>query len=131
MEAKTLERLIKKSNEAKKAFSKVNINFSENILVKIYGSSIEIVTCEDSTLSERIFGGSVDVYGNLEWGSKERTIKLNVGSMGSFDDTCVASVSKVKIQSSILSNWDGFVTVSTLLMDQVENGNQLKWLMES
>ena len=127
---KNLELAIAKSTEAKKALAKVGIELGDNILVKTFGCSMELITCEDDTLAKRIFGGSVDVTGHQDWKTKNREIKLNCGSLGAFDPSCVASVSKITMQHTIINNWKGFETVCTLLMDREETANQLEALLQ-
>ena len=127
---KTLEQVIAKSNEAKLALSKVGVVLGDNILVKTFGCSMELITCTDDTLATRVFGGSVDVTGHIDFGTKDREIKLNCGSLGAFDNTCIASVSKVTMQSNILANFEGFAKVVTLLMDAEETANQLAALLQ-
>jgi ribosomal protein L2 len=127
---KNLQQVIAKSNEAKLALSKVGVVLGDNILVKTFGCSMELITCTDDTLATRIFGGSVDVMGHQDWNTNKREIKLNCGSMGGFDNTCIASVSKVTMQANILANWSGFATVVTLLMDKEETANQLAALLQ-
>lgn len=126
---KNLQQVIAKSNEAKKALSKAGVVLGDNILVKTFGCSMELITCEDETLATRVFGGSVDVTGHLDWGTKNREIKINVGSMGAFDPSCKASMSKITMQHAIVSNWSKFATIVTLLMDAEETKNQLEALL--
>ena len=128
---KNLQQVIAKSNEAKKALSKAGVVLGDNILVKTFGCSMEFITCEDETLATRTFGGSVDVTGHKDWKTNKREIKLNCGSLGAFDNTCKASVSKVTMQANILANWSKFAAVVTLLMDKIETENQIEALLNS
>ena len=125
-----LEQVIAKSNEAKNLLAKVGVKLNDNILVKVWGESMELMTCTDSTLSEREFGGGVDVTGYKDWKTKNREIKINVGSMGAFDPTCKASMSKIAMQHAIVNNWEEFVLASSLLMDRVEAQDQMEAILE-
>lgn len=125
-----LEQVIAKSNTAKLALSKVGVELGSKVLCKVYGQSIELITCTDDSLTERLFGGNVDVTGYTSWKSNNREVKISTGSMGAFDPSCKASMSKIAIQHSIVSQWDKFVLVVTLLMDKVETENQLEALLQ-
>ena len=121
---KNLKQVIAKSNEAKAVLSKAGVVLADNILVKTFGCSMELITCTDSTLAERVFGGGVDVTGHIDFGTKNREIKINVGSMGAFDPSCKASMSKITMQHAIVNNWEKFATIVTLLMKEEHKNNQ-------
>ena len=124
---KNLEQLVAKSNEVKSLLANNGIVLGENILIKVYGESLEMITCTDDTLSTKVFGADVTVYGYRDWTSKERKVELNVGTLGSHDNTCVASVSKIMTQHAIILQWNKFVEIVTLFMNEEENN--LKMLM--
>ena len=124
----TLESVIAKSNEAKVVLESCGVVLHEQILVKVFSTSIELILCEDTTMAKRIFGGDVTINGHVDWGTKNRRIELNCGSMGSFTPECQASTQKVFTQAAILSNWSEFKIGAALLMDQVEVANQLSML---
>ncbi len=123
----TLEQLIAKSTRVKLLLADNGIELGDNILIKVYGESLEMITCTDETLSTKIFGADVTVYGYRDFKSKVRKIELNTGSLGSFDINCVASTTKVMTQHAILKGWNSFVEISTLFMNEEENN--LKMLM--
>ena len=127
----TLETIIAKSNEARIALETAGVVLDNNILVKIHGESIELMLCEDDTLSKRVFGGEINVYGYKAYGSSDRNIEINTGSMGSFTPNCVASTKKVFTQAAILSNWHNFSLVCGLLMDKAEAENKLAHIITS
>tara|TARA_R110000796_G_scaffold149574_1_gene266385 strand:- start:236 stop:628 length:393 start_codon:yes stop_codon:yes gene_type:complete len=125
---KTLEQLIEKSNAVKSLLANNGIELNDNILIKVYGESLEMITCTDETLSVKVFGGDVTVYGYRDFKSKVRKIELNTGSLGSFDINCVASTTKVMTQAAILKGWSVFVEITTALMNEQEVANQLSRL---
>ena len=125
---KTLEQLIAKSNQVKSLLADNGIELGDNILIKVYGESLEMITCTDETLSTKIFGGDVTVYGYRDFKTKVRKIELNAGSLGSFDINCVASTTKIMTQHAILKEWYRFVEIVTLFMNEQEVANQLSRL---
>ena len=125
---RTLETIIAKSNEVKSLLADNGIVLGDNILIKVHGESLEIITCTDETLSTELFGGDVMVYGYRDFKSKVRKIEINVGSLGSFDINCVASTTKVLTQHAILKEWSVFVEIVTLFMNEQEVANQLSRL---
>tara|TARA_R110002126_G_scaffold243570_1_gene386972 strand:+ start:70 stop:456 length:387 start_codon:yes stop_codon:yes gene_type:complete len=124
---KNLEQLVAKSNEVKSLLADNGIELDDNILIKVYGESLEMITCTDDTLKSKVFGGDVTVYGYRDWKSKVRKIELNTGSLGSFDINCVASTTKICTQHAILLQWNKFVEIATLFMNEEET--KLKMLM--
>tara|TARA_R110000744_G_scaffold129076_2_gene236412 strand:+ start:72 stop:467 length:396 start_codon:yes stop_codon:yes gene_type:complete len=125
---KTLQELIENSNAVKAILANSGIELNDNILIKVYSTSIEMILCEDGTMAKRVFGGDVTVMGHCDFGTNERRIELNVGSMGSFDVNCIASTTKVFTQAAILKNWDVFVLIASALMNVQEAKNQLSML---
>ena len=125
---KTLQELIAKRNEVKGILFNNGIVIDDNILIKVHSNSIEMVLCEDGTMAKRQFGGDVTVNGHTDFGTNNRRIELNVGSMGSFDVNCVASTTKVFTQAAILKEWTVFCVIATALMDEVEAQGLLSML---
>ena len=125
---KTLEQLIAKSNEVKGILFNNGIVIDDNILIKVYSTSLELILCEDGTMAKRVFGGDVTVNGHCDFGTGRRRVELNVGSMGSFTPDCVASTTKVFTQCAILQKWESFCQVAVALMNQAEAENQLSML---
>jgi hypothetical protein len=125
---KTLETIIAKSNEVKSLLANNGIELGDNILIKVYGESLEMITCTDETLSTKLFGGDVTVYGYRDFKTKERKIELNSGSLGSFDINCVASTTKIMTQHAILKEWNKFVEIATLFMNEEENNFKMLML---
>ena len=112
-----LETMITKSNEIKGILKNMGIELPDNVLIKVWNESAEIITCTDSSFHEKVFGGDVSVTGYMRHRSSDREILLNVGSTGSFDDLDIASTSKVWIQAAILKNWSAFKNVMCIYMD--------------
>tara|TARA_R110000796_G_scaffold205572_1_gene321552 strand:+ start:69 stop:458 length:390 start_codon:yes stop_codon:yes gene_type:complete len=122
---RTLETIIAKSNEAKSLLADNGIVLGENILIKTYASSMEILTCTDSTLSTKVFGADVTVYGYRGYQDPSRKIELNCGTLGSHDNTCVASVSKIMTQHAIILQWNRFADIAEALMNVEESNDKL------
>ena len=127
---KTLQNTINKSNEAKAIFKFNNIEIADLYLIKVYVDSIEFILCEDDTMAKRVFGGDVTVTGYKNFGSNERAIQMNTGSMGGYDNTCKASVGKVFLQAAALRNWNSFTEVCEALMNAEQAAQNLRLLSE-
>ena len=125
---KNLQELITKSNEVKAILSNNGIVIDNNILIKVYSDSMELILCEDGTMAQRVFGGEVTVNGYRDWKANKRDIQISSGSMGGFTPDCVASTTKIFTQAAILNEWSAFCNVASALMNQCEAENQLSML---
>ena len=125
---KTLEQLIAKSNEVKGILFNNGIVLDDNILVKVYSDSMELILCEDGTMAQRVFGGEVTVNGYRDWKANKRDIQISSGSMGGFTPDCVASTTKIFTQAAILNEWSAFCLIASALMNEQEAANQLSML---
>ena len=124
---KTLETIIAKSTEVKAILSNNGIVLGEDILVKVNGMGMSIELTSDK-FSKRVFGSCVDVYGHRDFGTNNRRVELNVGSLGSFTPDCAASMAKINTQFSIVSNWSKFVEIASALMDEAEAKDKLSFM---
>ena len=93
-----------------------------NYLVKVFNTTIEFVLEDED--NKRVFGGDVNVSGFKDFGSNERKVLINAGSMGAVDNTCVATVAKHNLMSTALNNWEEFAESCELFMDKADQ--QLK-----
>ena len=125
---KTLEQLIAKSNEVKGILFNNGIVIDDNILIKVYSDSMELILCEDGTMAQRVFGGEVTVNGYRDWKANKRDIQISSGSMGGFTPDCVASTTKIFTQAAILNEWSAFCLIASALMNEQEAANQLSML---
>ena len=125
---KNLQQLIDKSNEVKGILFNNGIVIDDNILVKVYSDSMELILCEDGTMAKRVFGGEVTVNGFRDFKSNRRDIQISSGSMGGFTPDCVASTTKIFTQAAILNEWSAFCNVASALMNEQEAQNQLSML---
>ena len=89
-----------------------------NYLVKVFTNSIEFVLQDEDC--HRVFGGDVNVSGFKDFGSTERKVLINAGSMGAVDNTCVATVAKHNLMSTALNNWEEFAESCEVFMDKAE-----------
>jgi hypothetical protein len=81
---------------------------------RVGGNSIELELIENG---QRIFGAGVDLYGHIDFSTKERGFQISKGSMGSFDLECEASVSSYKAVAQIINN---FAEVKDIALDYME-----------
>ena len=95
------------------------INISTEFVIKVWENQAEfILTNADGT---RVFGGDVGVSGFVDNTTGVREIKLNKGSMGSFDMTCKASVESFLLVAELINNFEEFSESVEFAMERVAN----------
>jgi hypothetical protein len=124
----SIETIINDSNNIKHIFKCNGIELSDDCLVRVYSNSMTIELTSDK-FTQRVFGSTVTVYANKHFGSEERTVELNVGSLGSFTPDCASSMFIIKTQFNIVSQWKSFTEVVVALTDEVEVKNELARLI--
>ena len=101
-------------NEFKKALSNEGIVVDKDFVVKVYDNSIEFILDDNG---KRVFGGEVTITGFKRFGG-EREVKINKGSMGSVDITCVATVKTTVLMADIFNKWYEFADLAAKYMDK-------------
>lgn len=92
------------------------LEISNEFVIKVYYNSIEFILDKDG---KRVFGGEVGVSGFINFKTGLREIKINKGSMGSFDMTCEASVKSTLLMADFINNWEEFSESFENSMDRV------------
>jgi hypothetical protein len=107
--------------ELRRDLSDKGIHINENYVIKVFGTSIEFIL--DDGEGKKVFGADVNVYGYRNGFSEDgaREVKINAGSMGAVDNTCVATVAKHNLMSTALNNWEEFVESCEVVMDEFES----------
>lgn len=93
------------------------IEINENFIIKVFSNCIEFILDDNG---KRVFGGEVTVYGHSRFGGP-REITINKGSMGSVDNTCVATVETTFLMATAFQNWEEFAESCEVFMDVMES----------
>ena len=92
------------------------LEVSNEFVIKVWDNSIEFILADEN--GQRVFGGEVQIYGYVDFKSGVREIKINRGSMGSFDMTCQASVQTTLLVAEFINNWEEFSESFETAMDR-------------
>ena len=92
------------------------LEVSNEFVIKVWDNSIEFILADKN--GQRVFGGEVQIYGYVDFKSGVREIKINKGSMGSFDMTCQASVQTTLLVAEFINNWEEFSESFETAMDR-------------
>jgi len=86
------------------------INQLNNIIIlntgyqaRIGSTSIELELIENG---QRVFGANVEMYAHIDWNTGEKNFQLSAGSMGAFNMSCKASVSKYLLMAELIKNFE-------------------------
>lgn len=110
-------------NEAlKKDLSKKGLNINDKWDLHIQGNVIEFNLIDDN--GKRIFGSTVTVYGFKDLLTKQRKIKINTGTMGAVDNTCIATLESLNLMVVALNNWAEFSKTCQYFMDKAIENNK-------
>ena len=111
----------RKLNEAlKKDLSKKGLNINDKWDLHIQGNVIEFNLIDDN--GKRIFGSTVTVYGFKDLLTKQREIKINTGTMGAVNNTCIATLESLNLMVIALNNWAEFSKTCEYFMNKaIEN----------
>tara|TARA_R110002050_G_scaffold215004_2_gene351139 strand:+ start:677 stop:1030 length:354 start_codon:yes stop_codon:yes gene_type:complete len=110
---------LRAGQELREDLQSKGINISSEYVIKLYENSAEFILADRD--GQIVFGGNVDVSGFINWKSGDREIKINKGSMGSFDMTCKASVESTLLMAEMIQNFEQFAESVEWGMDRVAN----------
>jgi len=93
------------SDEFVSSLRVIGLNFSEDFKAVVYSDQVELLV--EKKDGKRVFGSDINMYYREDFFNKEESTKLelNTGSMGSFDLSCVASVSKAIMMGELVKNF--------------------------
>lgn len=103
--------------ELKQDLREKGLEINDNFVVKVFSNTIEFVLADED--GKRIFGGNITVTGFAEF-EGDRDIKINKGSMGAVDNTCVATLESTNLMCMALNNWEEFAETCHTFMDMKE-----------
>lgn len=101
--------------ELKEDLREKGLEINDNFLIKVFTSTVEFILEDED--GKRVFGGEVTVTGYKGYNGK-REVKINKGSLGSVDNTCVASVETINLMCTALNDWEEFAESCETFMDE-------------
>lgn len=106
--------------ELREDLNEKGITIGENFIIKVFSDTVEFILDDNG---KRVFGGEVTVTGYKRFRT-EREVKINKGSLGSVDNTCVATVETINLMCAALNNWEEFAESCEVVMDKMEELNK-------
>lgn len=111
-----MRNVLKLGLELKNDLREKGLEINDNFIVKVFSNNVEFILDDNG---KRVFGGEVNVTGYARF-EGDRDIKINKGSLGAIDNTCVASVETINLMCMALNNWEEFAETCETFMDKME-----------